>query len=87
MNIRDFSEEYEIVGSIRNTRKFRREHRHLMTAFIGGNYKIAVHPTDECICKFSTIKNEQIDELIIAPFAEMGSVIILKKREKPYWKD
>ena len=87
MIVRNLSEEYMAVGSIGNARKFRREHKHLMTAFVGGGYKIAVHQTDEAVYKFSNIKNEQIDEVIISPFSEMGSVIILKKREKPYWKD
>lgn len=81
MNIRDFYKEYEVVGNYGLVSKFRKEHNHIMKGLVGKGYTIAVNHLDELSYKFSTIKNEQIEEVIISPFAEKGKITILKKGE------
>ena len=82
MKITNLSSKYKFVGSYGNASDFKRRHKHLMKAFKGTGYTIAVHQTDELCYKFSEIENEQIDEIIVSPFNDFGVINILAERDK-----
>ena len=78
MKITDLRE-YKLVGTFGDAQKFKNDYNHIMTAFIGSGYTIAVHKVDEDLYKLSEIKHDKIAEIIISSIGELGIVKFLKK--------
>ena len=74
--------EYKLVGTFGDAQKFKRDYNHIMTAFSGSGYTIAVHTVDEDLYKLSEIKHDKITEIIISSIGELGIVRFLKKESE-----
>ena len=59
MKITDLRE-YKLVGTFGDAKRFKEDYNHIMTAFSGSGYTIAVHTVDEDLYKLSDIKHDKI---------------------------